>query len=141
MSFASKIIGKAQKLAKIGHVEIWSSERRERKWLFDPQNSIFGVKIWCSLRWPNFNMSYLCEFLSFSNGFWCKRHLRFTKKYLGNIWSTFGQQMLPKCCPKEGFKNSFLCIFWHKKAFKATFRQQMLPKCWPNVDFQIFHKT
>ena len=46
MSFAPKIIGKAQKLAKIGPDEIWSSERISdldaKNWNFGGQKVIFA---------------------------------------------------------------------------------------------------
>ena len=85
---------------------------------------------------------------TYTTGFWrsiidsrCKKHQNFIKIPEVNIWSTFGQHLLPKCCLKHHQKNSFLRLFWRNNAFKATFRQQMLPKCWPNVDFRNFQKN
>ena len=101
---------------------------------------ILKVKRWFSPGWPNFNMTYVCEFSSFSNGLLCKRHLLFMKNSLGNIWSTFRQHMLPKYCLKDHSKKSFLRIFWRNNTFKTTFRQQVLPKCYPNVNFRNFCK-
>ena len=67
-----------------------------------------------------------------------KKHI-FVKNSKINIWSTFRQHLLPKCC----LKSVIMSKKWKKKwvflvMFKATFRQHMLPKCWPNVDFWNF---
>ena len=47
MSFAPKTIGKAQNLAKIGPVEIWSSQRTSdfdaKNWILEVKKSFFRV--------------------------------------------------------------------------------------------------
>ena len=128
---------KTRKNSSCWNLDIWM------KITFWPKNvnwSSFWVKKWFSSRCPNFNTSYVCEFLTFANGLRCKRYLFFMKISLGNIWSTSRQHLLPKCCLKHRYKSPLLRLFWRNSVFKATFRQQMLPNCWPNVDFWIFWK-
>ena len=51
-----------------------------------------------------FCSKFQCElfqrFFIFFYGFWCKTHPLCSKKLKINIWSTFRQPLLPKCCLK-----------------------------------------
>jgi len=103
------------------------------KIIFWPESvtkSHFWVKKWFPSRWPNFNTNQICEFLTYSNDSRCKRHLLFMEISLGNIWLTFRQHLLPKCCLNHHYKNPF-CDFFVVITF---LRQHLGNKCSLNVD-------